>query len=174
MTNVSARLPLYSSNGPPKVDFLDVYLTMLLIVRKFKNTAAMRIMFFWKCLKLNLNLKNTKKKQKNKNKNKNKKNEKNVFVSEINASENVTTNAYFQKRILVIDIQCVKKESQDFPYNSERLFQPELLSRESINMVKVLSFSFEQCFGPFNMLLVEGLSERGLFRHLSNHVFRSP
>ena len=37
----------------------------------------------------------------------------------------------------------------------------------------VLSFSFEQCFGPFIMLLVEGSSETGLFRHLSNHVFPS-
>ena len=41
-------------------------------------------------------------------------------------------------------------------------------------MVKVLPFRFEQCFGPFTMSLVEGSSERGLFRHLSNHIFRSP
>ena len=27
-------------------------------------------------------------------------------------------------------------------------------------MVKVLSFRFQQCFGPFTMSLVEGLSER--------------
>ena len=27
-------------------------------------------------------------------------------------------------------------------------------------MVKVLSFRFQQCFGPFTMLLVEGSSER--------------
>ena len=40
-------------------------------------------------------------------------------------------------------------------------------------MVKVLLFSFQQCFGPFTMLLVEGSSETELFRHLSNHVFRS-
>ena len=41
-------------------------------------------------------------------------------------------------------------------------------------MVKALSFSFEQCFGPFTMLLVEGSFETRLFRHLSNHVSRSP
>ena len=40
-------------------------------------------------------------------------------------------------------------------------------------MIKVLSFSFEQSFGPFTMLLVEGSSETGLFRHLSNLVFQS-
>ena len=30
-------------------------------------------------------------------------------------------------------------------------------------MVKVLPFSFEQCFGPLTMLLVEGSSETGFF-----------
>ena len=44
----------------------------------------------------------------------------------------------------------------------------------SINMVKVLSFRFHQCFGSFTMLLVEGSSETGPFRNLSNHIFRSP
>ena len=33
-------------------------------------------------------------------------------------------------------------------------------------MVKVLPFRFEQYFAPFTMLLVEGSSETGLFRHL--------
>ena len=41
-------------------------------------------------------------------------------------------------------------------------------------MVKVLSLSFEQFFGLLTMLLVEASSERGLFRHLINHVFWSP
>ena len=41
-------------------------------------------------------------------------------------------------------------------------------------MVRVLSIRFQQCFGVFMMLLVDGSSETGLFRHLSNHVFRIP
>ena len=41
-------------------------------------------------------------------------------------------------------------------------------------MVKVLSLRFQQCFGPFTMLLVKESSETELFRHLPNHVFRSP
>ena len=41
-------------------------------------------------------------------------------------------------------------------------------------MVNGLSFSFEHCYGPFNMVPVEESSETGLFRHLSNHVFESP
>ena len=32
---------------------------------------------------------------------------------------------------------------------------------------------FQQCLGPFDMLTIEGCSETGPFRHLSNHVFRS-
>ena len=39
-------------------------------------------------------------------------------------------------------------------------------------MIKVLWCRFQQCLGTFTMLLVEGSSEIGLFRHLSNHVFR--
>ena len=57
-------------------------------------------------------------------------------------------------------------------FHSERLFQPELSSRKSINMVKVLSFSFGQCFCPFPTLLVEGSSEARLLRDLYNHVFQ--
>ena len=35
-------------------------------------------------------------------------------------------------------------------------------------MVKVLSFSFQQCFSPFSMLLVEGSPETRLF-YLTTH-----
>ena len=41
-------------------------------------------------------------------------------------------------------------------------------------MAKVLPFKFQECVVPFTMSLVEGLSETGLFRHLSNDVFQSP
>ena len=44
----------------------------------------------------------------------------------------------------------------------------------SVNMVKVLLLSFEQCFDPFTMLLVEEFPETGLYRHLSKLVFQSP
>ena len=33
---------------------------------------------------------------------------------------------------------------------------------------------FQQCLGPFTMFLFQGSSERGLFKHLPNHVFCSP
>ena len=79
-----------------------------------------------------------------------------------------------KKRILVIGSQCVNKISQDFAFAWERLFPTDVFSQWSINMVTVLSFIFQQCFGMFTMLLVEGSSEAGLFRHLSNHVFQNP
>ena len=40
-------------------------------------------------------------------------------------------------------------------------------------MIKTLLLRLKQCFGPFTMLPVEGSSETELFRHSSNHVFRS-
>ena len=41
-------------------------------------------------------------------------------------------------------------------------------------MLIVLSFCFEQCFGPFNSLLAERSSETGPLGHLSNHGSWSP
>ena len=38
-------------------------------------------------------------------------------------------------------------------------------------MVNTLSLRFQQCLGQFSILLVEGLSETGRFRQLSNHIF---
>ena len=40
-------------------------------------------------------------------------------------------------------------------------------------MVKVLLPRMRQWLGLFTMVLVEDSSEKGLFRHLSNHLFRS-
>ena len=43
-----------------------------------------------------------------------------------------------------------------------------------MNLAKVLAMILNQCFRPFFMLPVEGSSQTGLVRHLSNHIFRSP
>ena len=76
--------------------------------------------------------------------------------------------------MLIIGTEWVNKQFEDLAYNSVILFNPEWPSQVSINMVKVLSTSFEQCFDPFTILLVKGSFETGLFRRLSKHVFRSP
>ena len=39
-------------------------------------------------------------------------------------------------------------------------------------MKKVSSSRLQQCLSPFTMLFVEGHSEGGFLRHLSNHLFR--
>ena len=41
------------------------------------------------------------------------------------------------------------------------------------DMVKVLSYRFHKCFGPFNMLIFQGCSETTLFREWSNQFFDS-
>ena len=41
-----------------------------------------------------------------------------------------------------------------------------------MNRIKVIWCRFQQCLGTFTMLLFEGSSKMGFFRHLSNHVFR--
>ena len=46
------RLPCYLSKGSLKPDFLDIYLTTIFEVRKFKNTSAMRVIFFLKMFKI--------------------------------------------------------------------------------------------------------------------------
>ena len=82
--------------------------------------------------------------------------------------------ACVKKGILLIGSHRINQQSEEFAYHSEKFFQPELPSQGSINMVKVLSFRFQQCFGPFTMLLVERSFETRLFRKLSNTVFPSP
>ena len=42
-----------------------------------------------------------------------------------------------------------------------------------LNMEKILWLRFQQCLIQLNILVVEGSSETGVFRHLFNHVFRA-
>ena len=76
-----ARLPCYLAKGPLKRGFLGIYLSTFFGVCNFKNTSAMRVIFFFKCSKLNLDFENAKKKKK--------KIEKKSFVYEIIESEDV-------------------------------------------------------------------------------------
>ena len=77
---VSARLSIHLSKDPLKLEFLDILLTTYFGVRKFKNTSAMNVMFFWKYWKFQLNLVNVKKIDR-------------IFlISEIIASDNVAIN----------------------------------------------------------------------------------
>ena len=46
LNSVSSRLPRYLSKGCLKRDFWGIYLKKFVGVRKFKNTSAMRVIFF--------------------------------------------------------------------------------------------------------------------------------
>ena len=61
LNNVWARLPCSFLLDPLKRDFLGIDLSMFLGVRNFGNTAAMKVIFFWKCSKFKLDLKNEEK-----------------------------------------------------------------------------------------------------------------
>ena len=154
MNSVSACLPCHLSKGPLKWDFIDIYLTSFFAVHQFKYTSAMRVIFFLKMFKIESKFTKCKKK---KNK---KKIEKIFFVSHIIESKNVQQIASLKKIIPLIGSQWVEKQSYHFAYRSERRFKPALYWQVSINIVKVPSFSFEQCFSQFTMILVEGPLKR--------------
>ena len=71
--SLSARLPCYLLKGPLKRGFLNIYLTTFSADRKCKNTSAVRVILFFKCLKLN-------------------ENGEMFFFSEINASDKIAIN----------------------------------------------------------------------------------
>ena len=64
-----------------KLDFVVVYLTKFFVLRKLKNTSAMRVIFFLKIFKIESKFRKRKKKI-----------EKIFFVSQINAYGNVAIN----------------------------------------------------------------------------------
>ena len=74
-------------------------------------------------------------------------------------------------KILFIGSQWVKKQSQHFTCQKERLFPTQLNWQWSMNMIKVRSSIFQQSFSTFTILLVEASSQTGLSRHLSDCVF---
>ena len=54
------------------------------------------------------------------------------------------------------------------PCQEERLFRTQFSCQWLLNRIKVLWLRFQQCLCTFTMLIVEGSSEMGVFRHLSN------
>ena len=119
--------------------------------------------FFRKCSKLNLNSENSKK------------NSENTFrFWDKSIWKCCNKLPQLRREYLSPAVNGLTYSPKIFPYFSERRFKPELPSNGLISMVEVLWSSFEQCFGQFTMLLLTGSFENGLFRHLSDHVFRSP
>ena len=77
----------------------------------------------------------------------------------------------FKNRIILIGSQRVNKQSQNLACEKQRVFPTQLAWQWSMNLIKMLWWRFVKCLGTFTILLVEWLSETGLFRRLSFHVF---
>ena len=166
MNSVSARLSRHFSKRPLKWDFLDIYLTTFFRELRLKNTSAVKVIFYFKMFNIEFKFRKLKKK-------KNKK--KTFFCFWDNFIWKCSYKfSLWRREYLLSAVNGLTNSRKILQYHSERHFQPELLAEESINMVKIQSFRFQQCFRPFIMLLLEMSSKMGLFRHLSNHVFRSP
>ena len=73
--------------------------------------------------------------------------------------------------ILSIGSQYVNKHSQGFACQKHILFLTQLTWQWSMNIIKIMSRRFQNLFGMFTMLLVEGSSQTGLLRHLSDNFF---
>ena len=65
LTSVSACLPCYLLKDSLRQDFLDIYLFTSFIVRMFKNTSAMRVIFSLKMFKIEYKFRKCKKKGEN-------------------------------------------------------------------------------------------------------------
>ena len=79
--------------------------------------------------------------------------------------------ASIRNRALFIASQYVNKQTQNLACQQERIFRTQLTWQWPVNMIEVMWCIFQQCLGTFTMLLLEGSSETGLFRHLSDYVF---
>ena len=60
---------------------------------------------------------------------------------------------------LLLAVNVSTNSLKIFDITGRDIFQLYCLKKRSINMVKVLSFRFRQCFDPFTMLIVKGASE---------------
>ena len=152
LNSVWVRLPCWLLKGPLKRDFSDIFIITFLGVRSFKNTSAMRIIFFLKMFKTKSRFQKCREVLGN-----------NCFWDNciwfgyVNPS--LLRREYFWPAVNVLP-------------NTPKTAQ--LPSQWWIYSVKVVSFRHQQCLVPFTMLLVEGSSKTVLFRHVFNHVFRIP
>ena len=79
----------------------------------------------------------------------------------------------FNKQRAFINELCQQAVLRFHTSLTER-FSDSIYPRMMKNMKKVVSCRFKQCLGRFSILNVKRCSEVGLFKHLSNHIFRTP
>ena len=129
-------------------------------VLNFQSTKDMRVIFFWKYLKLNLDFKNAVRNS-----------EKNfcfigncIWIGIINLSPLRTEYLSSADNVLTWNPKI-------WHVNKRNFFPTQFSWQWSLNMIKVLWYRFQQFLGTFTILLVKGSSETRFFRYLSNHVF---
>ena len=118
--------------------------------------------FFWKYSEMNLTLENVKKKSGN------------ILGCWDNCIRKCCDKLSLLRTEYLLSAVNGLTNSPKILYITQRDFINPNSPQGSINMVKLLPFRFQQCFGAFTMLLVDGSSETGLFIHLTKHVFWSP
>ena len=116
--------------------------------------------FFSKCSKLNLDFENAGKNW-----------EKKFFFSEniiwiLIVKLSLLSTGYFSSASDVLT------SSPKIWHVNKRLFRTQFPCQWPMNMIRMLWCRFQQCLCTFTMWLVEESYETGLFRDLSNHVFR--
>ena len=160
MNSALAPLPFYFSKGPLKLDFLETYLTTYFGIRQFKSTSAMRVIYFLKMFKIESKLRKCKKKK-----------EKSGYIFgfwENGISKRSNKFPLVRREYMSLAVNGLTKSPKIMHIIKRNFFQLNCIDRNQSKS------SFEQYFCPFTMSLFEVSSERGFFRHLPNHVFRSP
>ena len=161
MNSVSAHLPFYLSKSPLKWDFLDIYLTTLFRVRKFKNTSAMRVtFFFWKCSKLDLNFENPK-------------NWKNIFNFWDNSFWKCCYKLSLLRREYLLSAVNMLTNSPKFSISLRDTFSTLIVFTGINKCGKAAVLQISTVFGPVHHVTCGRVLWNRLIRHLSNHVFRS-
>ena len=155
------RLPCCLLKGPLKRNFLHVYLTTFSesVISEIKK--LWRSSFVSRCSKSNLDFKNVAKNS-----------EKDfcfwdncIWIGIVKLS--LLRTGYFSSAANVL-----RSSPKIWHVNKRDFFKFNWPLQYSMNMIKMLWCRFQQCLGTFTMLFVEGSSEKTLFRHLSDYVFR--
>ena len=146
-----------------KRHFLDIYLTTFSECVNSEIQNLWGSSFFWNHLKFKLDFKNSTQ------------NSQKIFcfwdnciwISIVKLS--LLGTGYFSSAANVLT-----SSPKIWHVNKREFFQLHFTWQWSMNIITVLWCRFQQCLGTFTMLLVEGLSETGLFRYLSDYVFGVP
>ena len=128
----------------------------------FGNKSAIRVIFFWKCLKFNLHIKNAKRNREN-----------NFSFWDNCIWIGCQKLSLLKREYLSSTVNMLTNILKNLHITKRHFLATQLPSQWSIDMVKVVSFRFYRSLVPLTILFVQGSSETGLFRHLFNHVFRS-